>query len=116
MMSKNNIKDNTCDEFDTNEKEDESDTNIIFTSRLRKEMTENNSNNKEENNNENNNINESTKIDVTNNNERCSNIMNNSINTHCRNHLRFSSDLNDLIQTLEKGNKSENNYQKTKNA
>ena len=110
MMSKNNIKDNTCDEFDTNEKEDESDTNIIFTSRLRKEMTENNSNNKEENNNENNNINETTKIDVTNNNERCSNIMNISNNTHCRNHLRFSSDLNDLIQTLEKGNKSENNY------
>jgi hypothetical protein len=36
--------------------------------------------------------------------------MNISNNTHCRNHLRFSSDLNDLIQTLEKGNKSENNY------
>ena len=99
MISKN--------ELFTNNDEDETDTNIIFTSRLREEMTEPNSNNSKENiNNEiidnNNNINNS-------NNEGCSNIINTS-NVHCRNHLRFSSDLNDIIQTLEKGNKNNNNY------
>ena len=98
MISKN--------ELFTNDGEDDTDTNIIFTSRLREEMTEPNSNSSKENiNNEiidNNNTN-------TSNNEGCSNIINTS-NVHCRNHLRFSSDLNDIIQTLEKGNKNNNNY------
>ena len=108
MISKNELFNND------NKDNDETDTNIIFTSRLREEMTEPNSTSKENINNEiidNNNIN-------TSNSEYCSNILNTS-NIHCRNHLRFSSDLNDIIQTLEKGNKnstnSDNNNYKNSN-
>ena len=99
MISKN--------EFNNDNNDEDDDTNIIFTSRLREEMTEHNSPSKENinettdnNNNTNNNIS---------NNEGCSNIIDTS-NVHCRNnHLRFSSDLNDIIQTLEKGNKTDIN-------
>ena len=87
--------------------ENESDTNIIFTSRIREEMTEPNSNNKD--NKEKKEVNEIKEIKDENENEDTSNIMNTS-NINCYpNHLRFSSDLNDLIHSLEKPNKYETN-------
>ena len=101
-------------QLNNEEKDNESDTNIIFTSRLRDEITENNSNDKsnfenmqdkkeEENNKDIDNI----KNELTSN-EEVSNIMNTS-NNNIKNHLRFSSDLNDLIQNLENENKKKNN-------
>ena len=111
IMSKSqNNKDNE------EEKDNESDTNIIFTSRIREEMTENNSikkesessNSKEKTKENYDDINDTTKNEISSN-EGCSNIMNTS-NIHQINHLRFSSDLNDLIQNLENvDNKNKNN-------
>ena len=85
-------------EPENKEKDNESDTDIIFTSRIREEITEPNSKNKEEINNKeknmenyNNNIINCAKIEESSN-EGYSNIIDTS-NIHQRNHLRFSSDL-----------------------
>ena len=106
-------------EPENKEKDNESDTDIIFTSRIREEITEPNSKNKEEINNKeknmenyNNNINNCDKIEESSN-EGYSNIIDTS-NIHQRNHLRFSSDLNDIMQNLEIMNKYENNRDNNK--
>ena len=106
-------------ECENKEKDNESDTDIIFTSRIREEITEPNSKNKEEINNKeknmenyNNNINNCDKIEESSN-EGYSNIIDTS-NIHQRNHLRFSSDLNDIMQNLEIMNKYENNRDNNK--
>ena len=111
-------------ECENKEKDNESDTDIIFTPRIREEITEPNSKNKDEinnkeknkeDNNKINNINNCNKIEETSN-EGCSNIINTS-NIRQRNHSRFSSDLNDIIrnlQNLEIVNKYENNKNNNK--
>jgi len=106
-------------EPENKEKDNESDTDIIFTSRIREEITEPNSKNKEEINNKeknmenyNNNIINCAKIEESSN-EGYSNIIDTS-NIHQRNHLRFSSDLNDIMQNLEIMNKYENNKDNNK--
>ena len=106
-------------ECENKEKDNESDTDIIFTSRIREEITEPNSKNKEEINNKeknmenyNNNIINCAKIEESSN-EGYSNIIDTS-NIHQRNHLRFSSDLNDIMQNLEIMNKYENNRDNNK--
>ena len=106
-------------EPENKEKDNESDTDIIFTSRIREEITEPNSKNKEEINNKeknmenyNNNIINCAKIEESSN-EGYSNIIDTS-NIHQRNHLRFSSDLNDIMQNLEIMNKYENNRDNNK--
>ena len=113
IISKSQYNNDNDNEEKDNES-DKSDTNIIFTSRIREEMTEHNSIKKEsenslERNKENyNDVNDTNKREIYSN-EGCSNIINTS-NIHQENHLRFSSDLNDLIQNLENNdNKNKNN-------